>query len=210
MQTIENIEFEEIRNGNIHVFNSLFEKNYKFLCKFAYSFCRSQELAEEAVQQVFIELWAKRKKIQINTSIGAYLTISVRNRLINEIKKDKTRKKYEKEFFNEIVEKSFSDSGNKKNEVFHRELAKAINNLPQKCQDIFIMSRYEGLSYDEIAEFLGLSGKTIENQMGIAFRKLREHLIPFFEKGQIDLFFLWIRNSFLMNFLNKISFKRIS
>lgn len=101
------------------------------------------------------------------------------------IRKVNTRKQYEQQFTelqeNEIADKPISD------EEINKLVLKGLSVLPDKCRTIFSLSRYDGLTYDEIAEYLEISPKTVENQMGIALQKLREFLIPLWKKMLVIL-----------------------
>ena len=173
----DKILFLQIGQGNKSAFDTLFEKYYTRLCRFAYSFTKSVELAEEAVQNTFVKLWLQRNSIEITTSVVSYLFTAVRNHALNELKKITVRRSYESEYAeNKTVE--YLVGQNIKEGKFRNSVNKAVERLPEKCREIFQLSRNDGLTYDEIAEYLKISKKTVENQMGIAFKKLREILKP--------------------------------
>ena len=185
MPADDNLLFSLVKQDNKSAFDTLFRKYYIRLCRFAYNFLPSKPMAEEIVQEVFVRLWEQRQQISINTSFLAYLYTSVRNQSMNELKKNKIRKYYEDEF---TVQKSLTDEttiDNSEEERIKKAIERACRQLPPKCREIFELSRNDGLTYEEIAEYLSLSKKTVENQMAIAFQKLRQHLEPY-------LHVLWI------------------
>jgi RNA polymerase sigma-70 factor (ECF subfamily) len=185
MPANDNLLFSLVKQDNKSAFDTLFRKYYVRLCRFAYQFLLSKPEAEEIVQEVFVRLWEQRLQISINTSFLAYLFTSVRNQSMNELKKNKIRRYYEDEF---AVQKSITDEipiDNSGEERIKRAIERACRQLPPKCREIFELSRNDGLTYEEIAEYLSLSKKTVENQMAIAFQKLRQQLEPY-------LLVLWI------------------
>lgn len=150
-------------------------------------------MAEEVVQEVFISLWERRKEIVITHSVKSYLVSSVRNRSINYLKLQlpKDRRKEDLDDFHIALTASSDTSGLEYNELYDI-IQEAINQLPEKCKAIFILSREEGLTYKEIADELSLSLKTVENQMGIALKKLRAALKPYLDHlAVIALAFYW-------------------
>jgi len=170
--------FKQIKQQNKIAFDILFRKYYQSLCRFALTFTHSEDLAEEVVQDMFVHFWSCNDNIQITISVKAYLYSSTRNHALNLIKKEKTRNNYEIDYatqFEHVVAPENSGEGIK---ALGIAIQNSIRKLPEKCREIFVLSRFEGLSYDEIAEYLTLSKKTVENQMGIAFKKLRELLLP--------------------------------
>ena len=175
--TEDKLLFEKIAQKNRLAFDTLFRKYYTRLCRFALSYLKEKELAEECVQEVFIKIWEQADRFNIEGTVLSYLFAATKNTSLNLIKKINTRQKYEIEY---EVQKSDTDSGltEIENEKFTVVMLEAINQLPEKCRNIFELSKNDGLTYDEIADYLKISKKTVENQMGIAFKKLREMLRP--------------------------------
>lgn len=169
---------QEIKKGDRNSFNILFEKYYVRLSRFALSYTKSKDLAEEAVQNMFVKIWCQRNHLEITTSVISYLFTAVKNQALNEIKKLMVRKNYEAEY----AEKPIENISSLDEKSFKKEVDSAVDQLPEKCREIFILSRSDGLTYEEIAEYLNISKKTVDNQMGIAFKKLRELLKPVLSK----------------------------
>jgi len=157
------------------VLKSLFQNYYLSVCKSIHRYIRDKSTVEDIAQDVFIKFWEKRKKMNITSSVAAYLHRMAMNEAISYLRK---QKHFESD---EILEqKTDTQFQNAEEEVLQDELKQNINNaingLPPRCQAIFKMSRFEELTYKEIAAKLDISVKTVENQMGKALRVLREKL----------------------------------
>ncbi|HOI30669.1 MAG TPA: RNA polymerase sigma-70 factor [Melioribacteraceae bacterium] len=154
----------------------LFNRYYQALCFFSNRFLNNKYLVEEAVSDVFLNIWLKRGRIQITSSIKAYLYTAVRNQSINYLKK----KDYNFEDLEVVDKEKVIASLSPDHFIYHEELKneieKIILNIPEKRQIIFRMNRIDGLSYKEIAEVLSISVNTVQNQMGHAVKYLAEHL----------------------------------
>lgn len=160
-----------VRKGDSKALESLFRKYYNSLCSFASFFSRRDDLAEEIVADVFIKLWEKKDSLLIESNLRAYLFKSTRHTTINYIKQENTN-------WEDLDEELLEESYDPANELIYKELENNLNNLinglPEKRKAIFQLSRFEGFSYNEIADILSLSAKTVENQMGKAIKQLRE------------------------------------
>lgn len=178
----EDILFKQIQEGNKTAFNSLFRLKYTALCRFAQKYLQNESMSEEIVQQVFIRLWDQAPGITITSSLNAYLFQAVRNEALNSIKAEQTRRKYESNFSG-LVEIHSEDTINHRQLLaFKKELNNAIDALPYKCKEAFCLSKFGKFSYKEIADIMEVSPKTVENQIGIAFKKLHllmKHKIAF-------------------------------
>ena len=169
--------FERIRNGDKKAFRELFMKYFARLCVFVQTIVRTEDKAQDIVLKIFVKVWERRAIIEITQTVYGYLFTSCKNESYNYIKMEKTRDKYELQYVQD-----YQDA--RKYEMQHEGvdiqsiINKAIAGLPDKCREIYTMSKKEGLSYQEIAQFLKISEKTVENQIGIALKKLRESLKP--------------------------------
>ena len=168
--------FNDIARGNKKSFEILFKAYYSPLVVYAQNYLENFEEAEEIVQELFYNLWNKRNIIEINQSIKAYLYNAVRNNCYDYLKHQKVKQQYAKHVANTGNSKDQDNS----NELISKETSQlildAIEDLPEKTRHIFKLNRFEGLKYREIAEKLDISPKTVENQMGIALKKLRVSL----------------------------------
>ena len=167
--------FKKITKNDEAAFETLFHKYYGHLCLFAAKIIQDNESAEEIVQGFFVKLWEKRNELTIDTSVSSYFFRSIRNLCINYINHSKIK--------NEHAQKVLQDNNrNVSFDNYYREvnlaekIEESINSLPEKRKQIFLLSREKGLKYREIAEKLNISIKTVEAQMGLAIKTLREKL----------------------------------
>ncbi|MGQ8335651.1 RNA polymerase sigma-70 factor [Sunxiuqinia sp. A32] len=179
----------ELKGGDEHALEILFHKYYASLCLYALQFLEDEEKAEEFVQDMFVKIWTKREELNIETSFKQYLLRSIKNQCINYIQHLKIRQKYAQKVKDELKQESDSPS-------FYMEFGLAekiensIDSLPEKRKAIFKMSREDGLKYREIADKLGISVKTVEVQMGLALKQLRE-MLKDYQDYMIDLFIFY-------------------
>ena len=171
----ENNLFEEIKNNNEKAFEKLFHKYYGHLCLYASRILQDNISAEEIVQDFFVKLWEKRFQLSIETSVKNYLFRSVKNMCLNLIQHNKTKLRYAQSILSEA-----SNNQSLENHFIEIDLAEkieaSIQSLPEKRRIIFRLSRKDGLKYREIAKKLNISIKTVETQMGLAIKTLREKL----------------------------------
>ena len=154
-------------------FNQLFNTYYRPLCFFCISYIRDLDQARSLVQQVFVELWLKQDKIRIKQNIKSYLYTSVRNKSIDYLRQQNQITQFT-ESDQDIRKVPFRDLIQEAETI--NQINKSINKLPEKCKEIFLLCRFEGLKYKQIAEKLNISVKTVEMQMGIALKRLRTEL----------------------------------
>ncbi len=184
----EQIQLDAFMKGDKQAFDSLFRKYYEVLCRFALTITHSETDAEECVQDVFVRLWENRKQLKKVDNFKSYLFKSTYNQCLWLLKKRKTQALCENKYaLNRPTNLSAEEDKNW--EAFRPFIQAAVNNLPDKCRQIFLLRRYEGLSNSEIAEYLNISTKTVENQLSIAITKLRTELKPHI-KHLIILFFI--------------------
>jgi RNA polymerase sigma-70 factor (ECF subfamily) len=164
----------QVVTGDLKTFEMVFRDYYKPLVRYGNTFLKDSDETEDVVQQVFVSLWEKRTQLDIHTSIRAVLYKSVQNACLNKIKHLKVRDTYAEEMMAVAVPEETSDPV-QVNELNER-IQQALESMPEQCGRIFKMSRFEQLRYQEIADQLGLSVKTVENQMGKALKIVREEL----------------------------------
>lgn len=176
----ENTDIElidKIRKGNESAFEELFRNYYAPLCLFACKYI-DEDNAEELVQDFFARIWENRHLINIHSSVNQYLFQSVKNRCYNFIKQQKVKRSHIPQIKRELDHEEDISAYFMNHELF-RKIEKSIQSLPPKRREIFRLSREEGLKYREIAEKLNISIKTVETQMGLALKHLRETLKDF-------------------------------
>ncbi len=165
-----------INKSDLKTFEHVFKEYYAMLCNFAYSYLKDEVQAEEIVQEVFYKIWEKRRTLRIKSSLKSYLMQAVKNTALKQIRHEQISNKY-KDYAIHVDNKATIDPAE---ELNAKELAgiirKTINDLPERCREIFTMSRYEGLKYSEIAKKLSISVKTVEANMGKALKIFREKL----------------------------------
>lgn len=160
-------------------FEEAFKTHFKKLYAYAFTIVKEEMAAEEMVQQVFFKIWEKKGQVEIRTSVTAYLYRSVYHESLNYLKHQKVKAAYQSHAARESKNQSDNASSKLQLSELEQKLNIALNELPEQCRVIFQMSRFEELKYQEIADRLGLSVKTIENQMGKALRILRTKLIDY-------------------------------
>jgi len=160
--------------GDEKAYEYLMDTYYQRLCTYAYTLTNDHGKAEDIVQNVFVRVWTKRKKLNPNFLIKNFLYKSVYNEFIDEYRKNKSVLYLEKKYLEAIdivVEKEEDNL-----EEIIRLVNLEINNLPTKCRHIFLLNKKEGLTHTEIADHLGISIKTIEAHMTRAFKILEKKL----------------------------------
>jgi RNA polymerase sigma-70 factor (family 1) len=165
-----------IRENDLGAFERIYNKYWSKLYLSAYNIIRDRQIAEDITQEVLVNLWMKRANLQL-TSLNAYLYTAVRYQVFNVIRSGKVRT----DRFNQL-EELFSSNGGEdllSEKDINRLLEQGITELPEKCRQIFIMSRKQHLSTKEIAERLGIAPKTVENQLTVALNRLRKTLGDF-------------------------------
>jgi RNA polymerase sigma-70 factor (family 1) len=173
VQTTEKQIFNASSFGNDVDFERLFKSFYPRLCAYAVTMIHDRDEAEEIVQTLFCRLWEQRDSLDITISVQAYLFRAVRNATLNHIKKTQIRDAYKTMNLNTINNNPEYQPDRIAQSDIAKRLENAIGGLPEQCRVIFKMSRYEEMKYKEIAEQLGISIKTVENQMGKALKILR-------------------------------------
>jgi RNA polymerase sigma-70 factor, ECF subfamily len=160
---------------NTKAFQEVFEQYYKPLCRFAGGYISDIDSAEEIVQQVFINLWEHREEIDPQKAIKSYLFTSVKNRCLNYIRDNKKFRNY---YLDVELELEIPVSDNDKTEMadLEKQVADALDKLPEKCREVFMMCRFEDMKYKDVALKLDISQKTVEAQMSKALKILREEL----------------------------------
>ena len=165
--------------GEEAAFKALFTEHYKGMYSYACIILKDEVEAEEIIQNVFVRLWEKQTAIQIETSLKAYVYRMVYNDCMNHIKHKAVVIKFQKE--KTYVMKN--ETGNAEEKIastqLNEQLSNALRELPEQCRTVFQLSRFEDLKYREIAVQLGISEKTVENQMGKALKLLRTKLVDF-------------------------------
>lgn len=161
--------------GDLKTFEMIFRDYYKPLVQYGNTILKDADETEDIVQQVFVSVWEKRTQLDIHTSIRALLYKAVHNACLNRIKHYKVRAVHAGEW--KATQSATADAADHLQAAeLNDKIQAAIETLPEQCRKIFRMSRFEQLKYQEIADQLGLSVKTVENQMGKALKVIRASL----------------------------------
>jgi len=158
----------------------LFKKYYSYLCMIANRVLKNQQTSEDIVQEVFCDLWKKRGNFNIKSSVQYYLRKATVNKTLNYIRDNKFIYDDDSKF--DYVPDSYSITANLEKKELEKKINEGIDKLPEKARMVFLLSRFEQLSYREIAEKLGISIKTVENHISKSLKLLRIHLKPYTDK----------------------------
>ena len=159
----------QIKNGGIKAFENVFRKNYAGMLRYSTSILKNEELAEEVVQDIFYSIWKNRSNLKIS-SLDAYLYKSVYNNSLMAIRRMKHEIRLDEKWIKDKVSTA-PDPHEIINEQEMQDLIlEILDKLPERTRTIFIMSRFEGMKYKQIAEKLAISVKTVEANMGKALK----------------------------------------
>ena len=168
---------DRLRQGDSAAFDQIFRTWYGPLVGTAERMLRDRAIAEELVQDVMLELWRRRESLAADGSPQAYLFQATRNRVLNHLRHLKIEQRSEPDVRGESSTTPHADAAVAEEEL-DVAVQRAVRSLPDRCREVFELSRVHGLKYSEIASELGISVKTVEAQMGKALRTLRERLAP--------------------------------
>ncbi|MEZ4843557.1 MAG: RNA polymerase sigma-70 factor [Bacteroidia bacterium] len=151
----------------------IYIQNYESLCRFAQFYLDDAQLAEDAVQQLFLKLIDNKVNLTLIKNQKAYLMTSLKNQILNDLRKEKILVQLETEDF---VADTVGLHEKLEATELHDKIKKLIEQLPEKCRYIFRLSREENMSYKQISELLEISPKTVENQISKALKYLKEKI----------------------------------
>jgi RNA polymerase sigma-70 factor (ECF subfamily) len=160
-------------------FESLFRSDFKGLCFFALKFTKDHETAKEIVQDAFISLWEKRDTIDLSKPVKSYLTTIIYNKSLNYLRDNKKFDREILDFENLNSTSNYQTSDKLVAAEIEQQIKRAIDELPEKCREVFMLSRFENLKYQEIADQLNISIKTVETQMSKALQHMRVRLAEY-------------------------------
>ena len=172
-QTTDLELWEAIGADNKSAFNELFNRYWVSLYKTAYSYLKDKEASEEVVHDVFLNIWERRKELEIKIFPNFLLT-AVRYQIYNRMRSAKLSVVYVADDIYTDNACNLNDGESKiREQELQQELKQQLDVLPKRCQEIFLLSRVEHVSNQEIATRLGVSKRTVENQITIALKHLR-------------------------------------
>ena len=176
-----------LRDGDQGEMKRIFQEHYRTVYLRIYRFVKQKETAEDLTQEVFLKLWRKKNQLEITDSLGGYLATMAYHEAMGFLRKNHAT-------ITDIDEQSAMKVGSDGNQEINRmdlqqQINTAVNQLPPRCKSVFVLSRFEGKSYKEIAEIMNISTKTVEHQLSKALRTLRLHLKDYIQMCLLILAF---------------------
>lgn len=173
MDVADDILIAGIKKSDYASFNQLFVRYYSRLCAFVFAITQNYNSSEDVVQELFIRLWTNRHKLEINENISGYLYRSSKNAALNHLRAEKSRQKSIENF---PAQEWHSDENLIEQVEFSAYLQQCIDQLPIRSREVFLKSRFDGLKQQEISDQLGISVKTIKNQIWKSLQFLKSCL----------------------------------
>lgn len=178
---------ELLRTGSKKAYEAFFKKYYQDLFLWANSILKDSDAAEDIVQEFFVDFWEKKRFKSVTSNLQSYIFRSIRNSCLNYIKREQKLS----HDIEHLEEKESAPKVNMEMLENSQEIYSAINELPEKCREVFILCCVNGHTYNEAAEDLGVTINTVRTHMVRAFKFLREKLkspyqfyLLFFHKKQ--------------------------
>lgn len=167
--------FEQFKAGNNRIFDYFFERYYQGLCVYAAKIVESEMVSKDIVQDFFVRFWENRKTLEIHVSIKSYFIRSIHNRCLDYLAFRNVRTIHLQSQLSVLSEDDLLEYPLLDYELKHR-IDEEINRLPQDIRNTFMLSRFEGLSYQQIADRDNISVKTVEYRISKALTSLRKGL----------------------------------
>ncbi|AEV98153.1 RNA polymerase sigma-70 factor [Niastella koreensis] len=172
--------WQMIIDGHVAAYSELYERYWELLFETAYWHLPDKAAAKDIVQEVFVYCWQKREQIRINESVAAYFRAAVRFKVLNYLKSEDAREKYQQLAGRELPALTYNTNDHMAMADLQASYRRELDRLPDKMRAVFIDSRDHGLSIEEIALKHAISPQTVKNQLSAALKKLREGLGNFF------------------------------
>lgn len=166
---------QRLKKGDEKAYEYLVDHYYQKLYAYANSLINDPDIAKDIIQNVLIKTWKFRKNLSAEYSIQRFLYKSVYNEFINSYQKNKATTLLHYRYL-ETLEQITIQTDQRRMDYFLKVVSNEIQKLPPKCQQIFILSKQDGLTNNEIAEHLSISVKTVESQISKAYQLLRKKL----------------------------------
>jgi RNA polymerase sigma-70 factor (ECF subfamily) len=175
--TITDIElFNKMKTGDNYAYEMLFNRHWHALFQFSNKLLRSEEEAKDITQSLFLYFWDKRENITIRESVQSYLFQAIRYRSLTRLKELLETPQRIEEVPERLIPVLDDIMQSIDYEEFRLIVEKGMTNLPERTREIFKLSRYEELSIKEIAQKLGISERTVKNQLSFALKILRKSI----------------------------------
>jgi RNA polymerase sigma-70 factor (ECF subfamily) len=170
----------DILAGDPDALAALMQRYYVTLVQFVTRYVGAADVAEDVVQDVFVQVWASRERWAVRTTCRAYLYGAARNGALKALRSARRRQRAEVTAADlSVVSVPDGMAGVREGEL-RDAFADAVQALPARCREIFVLTHDQGLSYDETARALGVSASTVRNQIARALAALERALAPFF------------------------------
>lgn len=174
--TTENKILHDLIQGDANAFRQVYDKWHERIFRFAFYLTKSQELAEEATQEVFIKLWENREGLKQGTTFQAYLRKLTQNHILDLYKKANAQKNLQKKIFDNMAALHQVPADTLLEKQLTKLQREAVEQLPPQQKIIYILSRDHEMTYDQIAEHLKLSRNTVRNQMSQAIQSVKGYV----------------------------------
>ena len=178
-----NLIIKQLQDGNEKVFEQIVREYWPRMFKFALIYTQNNETSQELVQDTFLVLWNNRAILKDNTNLITYLMVVLRNKCLNLLEQTRIRQLYIEEIDDETIYQRANlyvlhDEASQivESEDLHKAIERALSKLPEKTREIFMLSRYDGLKNQQIAETKNISQKTVEYHISKALQILKEEL----------------------------------
>ena len=175
MPDIDSQFWVAVQENDPFAFERIFRKYYKALCGYVLGILGDEGQAEDVVQEVFIYFWEHREELKVENSLRAYLYTSVRHRALKLLQKQALIQKHSSKL-TEFVEYMLSTEYTFEEEKAISKMKEVLQELPQQCLKVFLMSNLEEKKYSEIADELGISINTVKSHITKAYRMIRQQI----------------------------------
>ena len=192
----DEVLLEQLRGGSREAFEAIYQKYWSNLYLSAYNILRDRDTCKDVLQEVFVKLWTRKSNVHIH-ALGSYLHTAVRFKVLTAVKNSGRKVIIEEGELERLAGATPLNDSLTQHDI-HRLLDQEIAGLPRRCREVFVLSRKEHLSNKEIARRLGITPKTVENQITLALQRIRTTLgdflfwaavsLPVWEKKAIFLF----------------------
>jgi len=178
-----NLIIKQLQDGNEKVFEQIVREYWPRMFKFALIYTQNNETSQELVQDTFLVLWNNRAILKDNTNLITYLMVVLRNKCLNLLEQTRIRQLYIEEIDDETIYQRANlyvlhDEASQivESEDLHKAIERTLSKLPEKTREVFMLSRYDGLKNQQIAETKNISQKTVEYHISKALQILKEEL----------------------------------
>lgn len=167
---------QQIKNNEVKAFDALFHKYSEKLFRFSFSLLKNEEDSKEIVQEAFLRIWRKREEIDSTKSFKSFLFSISYNLVVDQLRLRLKDQEYRKFLVTYFESEKFELSNNFDYNKIVEQIRHAVEELPAKRKQIYTLSREVGLSHKEIAERMGITVKTVENQITLSLKHLKQSL----------------------------------